>query len=131
MSWWGGGSKKEEEPPSEKGFIDDSGSSSFESGPNLMSGGGGGGGGGGVADFQQFSVALQQQIMVNQVITDLAHKAFEKCCTSNTRDSKLTGKEVACIHASTNKWLDTNEFMAGRLSRKQQQAAASSGKQFS
>ena len=125
MSWWGGGSKKEE-PPSEKGFLDDSTSSGgFDSGPNLMDGGDGAG----MSEFQQFSVALQQQIMVNQVITDVAHKAFEKCCTSSSRDSKLTGKEVACIHAATNKWLDTNEFLAGRLGRKQQQAA--SGTQFS
>jgi hypothetical protein len=36
-------------------------------------------------------------------------------------------QEVACISAATNKWLDANEFLAGRLQLKQQKAA---GQQF-
>ena len=124
MSWWGG-SKKED--PAEKGFSD--GSADFaDSGPNLMqhpSGSSGSGGGSGMAEFQQFSVGLQQQVLVQQVITELTHTAFQKCCSSSKRDSQLTGKEVACIHAATNKWLDSNEFLMGRIAKKQQQQAAS------
>jgi hypothetical protein len=36
-------------------------------------------------------------------------------------------QEVACISSATNKWLDANEFLAGRLQLKQQKAA---GQQF-
>lgn len=75
-------------------------------------------------EFQEFSVQLQQQVLVQTVITTLAHKAFEKCCASSARDGQLTGKEAACIAAVTNKWLDANEFLAGRLQRKQQQASS-------
>ena len=124
MSWWGG--SKDEDPVEEKGFSDGA-AASFDSSPNLMASGGGGGGGG-AAEFQQFSMALQQQMLVQQVITDLAHKAFTKC-VSSSKDSQLSGKEVACIHAATNKWLDSNEFMMGRLAKKQQQASSAS--QFS
>lgn len=119
MSWWGGG-KKDEDPVEEKGFTDPA-AAGFDSSPNLMASGGGGGGGA-AADFQQFSMALQQQMLVQQAITDMAHRSFTKC-VSNSRDSKLSGKEVACIHSATNKWLDSNEFMMGRLAKKQQQAA--------
>jgi hypothetical protein len=122
-SWFGGGSKKEADSP-EIGFSDDS---------HQSFGGDGGfsGSSSSMADFQQFSVALQQQIMVQTVITELTHKAFIKCCsTSSSRDQQLTGKEVACIHASTNKWLDSNEYMVGRLAKKQQQAAGSSNSHF-
>ena len=88
--------------------------------------GGGGGGGASASDFQQFTMAIQQQMVVQQAITDLTDKAFMKCITQN-KDGHLTGKEVACIHATTNKWLDANEYMVGRLARKQQQASGQHG----
>jgi hypothetical protein len=50
------------------------------------------GGGANMSDFQQFSLALQQSVLVQQVITELSHRAFEKCCTSSTRENHLTGK---------------------------------------
>jgi hypothetical protein len=75
----------------------------------------------GLQEFQEFSVQLQQQVLVQTVITDLTQKAFAKCCAAPTSTAALTGKEVACISAVTNKWLDANEFLAGRLQRKQQQ----------
>lgn len=129
MGWFGGGNSDEAPPAQEKGFSDMGGGGSFESGPNLYAGGGAGGSGSaGLSDFQQFSVNLQQQMMVQQVITQLSHKAFEKCCPSSTRENQLTGREVACIASITNKWLDSNELLAGRLARKQQQA--SGGQQF-
>jgi Tim10/DDP family zinc finger len=131
MGWFGGGSSSDssnhESPSSERGFSElGGGSASFD--PPSFGGGGGGAASSGMQEFQDFSVQLQQQVLVQTVITDLSHKAFEKCCaSSSTRDGHLTGKEAACIAAVTNKWLDANEFLAGRLQRKQQQA---SGQQF-
>jgi Tim10/DDP family zinc finger len=128
MGWFGGGSSSDssshEPSSSERGFSElGGGSASFDS-PSF----GGGAANSGMQEFQEFSVQLQQQVLVQTVITDLSHKAFEKCCaSSSTRDGHLTGKEAACIAAVTNKWLDANEFLAGRLQRKQQQAA---GQQF-
>jgi len=123
MGWFGGGG--DSEAPSEKGFSDTAGAGFSES-PNMYASGGGGGG---MSEFQEFSLNLQQQVLVQQVITELSHKAFEKCCATSTRDGALTGKEVACVNATTNKWLDANEFLAGRLARKQQQQQQG-GQQF-
>lgn len=74
---------------------------------------------GGASEFQQFSMALQQQMLVQNVITELSDKAFQ--CVTACKNEQLTGKEVACIQAITNKWLDTNEFMMGRVQKKSQQ----------
>lgn len=66
-------------------------------------------------------MALQQQMLIQQVINDLSDRAYEKCVTSKPSDT-LTGTQVACVRATVNKWLDTNEFVTGRLAKKQQQA---------
>mmetsp|Transcript_14096 Transcript_14096/g.21008 ORF Transcript_14096/g.21008 Transcript_14096/m.21008 type:complete len:124 (-) Transcript_14096:1411-1782(-) len=71
----------------------------------------------GLGDMQQFTMALRQQMMVQTVINTLTDKAFEKCITGKPGDS-LGGKEAACVHATVCKWLDTNEFMNGRMERK-------------
>jgi hypothetical protein len=71
----------------------------------------------GLGDMQQFSLALRQQLMVQTVINTLTDKAFEKCITGKPGDS-LSGKEAACVNATVCKWLDTNEFMNGRMARK-------------
>ncbi len=71
----------------------------------------------GLGDMQQFSMALRQQMMVQTVINTLTDKAFEKCITGKPGDS-LSGKEAACVNATVCKWLDTNEFMNGRMERK-------------
>lgn len=129
MGWFGGGSDNNEEGSAqEKGFseLGGGGAPTFDSSTNQYASGGGGAASG-MQEFQEFSVRLQQQVLVQQVITDLTLKAFEKCCASSTRETALAGKEAACISAVTNKWLDANEFLAGRLQRKQQQA---SGQQF-
>lgn len=118
MSWFGGGSKKE--ATEEKGFLD-SDEAQFNS--SVLSGGGAGAGGGGLAEFQEFSMAIQQQMVIQQAITELCDKSFQKCISS-TKDSQLTGREVACIAAVTNKWLDCNTFMIGRLAKKGQAASA-------
>jgi hypothetical protein len=123
MSWFGGGSKKES--TQEKGFLD---SDEAHFNTSVLSGGGspgagGTGGGGGLAEFQEFSMVIQQQMIVQQAITEMCDKSFQKC-VSSTKDSQLSGREVACIHAVTNKWLDTNTFMLGRLAKKQQHASS-------
>lgn len=71
----------------------------------------------GLGDMQSYALALQQQMMVQTVINSLTDKAFEKCITGKPSDS-LSGKEVACVNATVCKWLDTNEFMNGRMARK-------------
>jgi Tim10/DDP family zinc finger len=125
MGWFGGGSSDESSSSSasDSGFSDDS--ALYSSSPNMY-GSSVSSGSSGLQEFQEFSVALQQQVLVQSVITDLTHKAFEKCCTSATTSNTLTGKEAACISAITNKWLDSNEFLAGRLQRKSQQSSGGS-----
>ena len=118
MGWFGGGDDSSSSSSSQEKGFSDSGAASFA--PPM---GGGGGGGGGVSEIQSFGVQLQQQMLVQTVITELAKKSFDKCCESSTTQSGLSGKEAACIAAVTNKWLDTNEFLMGRLARKQQQAS--------
>ena len=71
----------------------------------------------GLGDIQHFTLALRQQMMVQTVINILTDKAFEKCITGKPGDS-LSGKEAACVNATVCKWLDTNEFMNGRMARK-------------
>ena len=132
MGWFGGSNNTNEtsqQQHHETGFSDDS-SSLYSSSPNMYGGSSSSNNNSssGLQEFQEFSVALQQQVLVQTVITDLTHKAFEKCCTNATTSTSLTGKEAACISAITNKWLDSNEFLAGRLQRKQQQQV--SGSQF-
>jgi hypothetical protein len=116
MPFW---SRSKEEPAAlaEKSlnFSDDSmGGSSFGSGADdaLMTQSSA------MGDLQEFSMALRQQIMIQQVINTLTDKAFEKCITGKPGDDGLTGKEVGCVNAVVCKWLDTNEFMNGRIARK-------------
>lgn len=118
MPFW---SRSKEEPPAEtQNFSDDS----FSDSTNFASSSLGGGedalmsSATGLGDLQQFSLALRQQIMVQTVINQLTDKAFEKCITGKPGSDGLTGKEVACVNATVCKWLDTNEFMHGRLARK-------------
>jgi hypothetical protein len=114
MSWFGG--SKEPEQSSESSFnMDDSGGGGYAP----SGGGGGGGGGSSMAEFQQFAAQIQQQVVIQQAITDMSEKAFMKCLTAH-KDTKLTGREVACVYASTNKWLDANEYLVGRLAKKGQ-----------
>jgi import inner membrane translocase subunit TIM8 len=74
---------------------------------------------GGLGEMQQFALMLQQQVLVQQVINKLTDKAFDKCITGKPSDS-LSGKDAACVQATVMKWLDTNEFLLGRLAKKTQ-----------
>jgi len=69
-----------------------------------------------MAEMQQFATAIQQSAMIQSTITTLSEKAFEACITKP--GSSLSGKEAACVQAVTMKWLDTNQFMVGRLQKK-------------
>jgi hypothetical protein len=123
MGWFdGGGSSGSSSPSSEAAYGD----SSHSFAPSSYGGGGGAGAGSsGLSEFQEFSMQLQQQMVIQQVMTELAQKAFDKCCPTASRDSQLSSKEAACVAATTTKWLDANEFIVGRLARKQQQASSS------
>lgn len=69
-----------------------------------------------MAELQQFATAIQQSALIQATITTLSEKAFKACI--NKPGSTLTGKEAACVQAVTMKWLDTNQFMVGRLQKK-------------
>eukprot|EP00934_Nitzschia_sp_Nitz4_P002651 Nitzschia sp. Nitz4//scaffold129_size63868//49697//50065//NITZ4_006204-RA/size63868-processed-gene-0.72-mRNA-1//-1//CDS//3329534920//2641//frame0 len=116
MSWFGGG-KKEDNAPKDFTSHEDSG---FAESTNLMAAAGGGGGGNAMAELQQASMVIQQQLMVQQVINDLSDRSYERCITSKPSET-LTGSQAACVRATVNKWLDSNEFMTGRLAKKSQQ----------
>jgi hypothetical protein len=117
MSWWGGGSKEESTPSNQEFTLGDESAFSAESSTNIMSGGGGTG----VQELQQASMMIQQQMIVQQVINDLSDRSYEKCITSKPSDT-LSGSQAACIKSTVNKWLDTNEFITGRLAKKSQQS---------
>ena len=129
MPWWGGGDNNNNSHNNDNDTMSKDFSSDLEDGGVFASSGGfagSGGGGTGVAEMQQLSVALQQQMIVQQVINDLSDRAYTQCVTSKPSDT-LSGTQVACIKSTVNKWFDTNEFMTGRLARKaQKQQQASS-----
>ena len=116
MSWWGGGSKEESSTSNQDFNLADDSHFSSESSTNIMSGGGTG-----AQELQQASVMIQQQMIVQQVINDLSDRSYEKCITSKPSES-LSGSQAACIKSTVNKWLDTNEFITGRLAKKSQQS---------
>mmetsp|Transcript_16898 Transcript_16898/g.21377 ORF Transcript_16898/g.21377 Transcript_16898/m.21377 type:complete len:130 (+) Transcript_16898:58-447(+) len=121
MPFWSRG--KESESPSAKDFTS-SDEASFSSGSNMMSQSsssslGGVGAGPSAADLQQFAVAVQEQVIIQETISAISQKAMEKCMTAKPSES-LSGREAACIAAVTNKWLDTTAFMQKRLAKKMQ-----------
>ena len=117
MGWF-----SSDEPAAPTASYDDTGGSSFSSGDaGFASASGGGGGGMSATDMQQFAANIQQQALVQGIITDITEQALEKCLTGTPKDGKLSGTQVACIHSTVNKWMDTNEFMNGRMGAKAQQ----------
>jgi len=120
MGWFGGGSDDGGSGEAKSFTSDDA--AGYGGGANMMSGGGGGGSAAsdGAAEMQQMSMMLQQQMLVQQVINDLSDKSYEKCITSKPTET-LNGTQVACVKATVNKWMDTNEFITGRLEKKAQQ----------
>merc|ERR1712151_1353322 len=98
---------------------DELNSAGFSSQPSLGSSGVGGG-------IEEFSMALQQQLLVQQAVSLITDKAFEKCILGKPSDN-LSSREVECIGSVVGKWLDTNEFMMGRLQRKAEKQMAAGG----
>ena len=123
MGWF---SSSSDEPAAPSSSYDDTSGSSFGSsdsdfGAAAASTVGGAGGGMSASDMQQFAASIQQQALVQGIITDITEQALEKCLTGTPKDSKLSGTQVACIHSTVNKWMDTNEFMNGRMGAKAKQ----------
>ena len=123
MSSWFGGSGSSDRNTKDTGPKDFSSSEeqSYPTASNMMNPMGGGGGA--LQELQQFQIMIQQSLLVQEVIGELTELSFEKCITGKPND-QLTGKEVACTHSVVGKWLDTNEFMNGRLAKKQQQSTS-------
>jgi len=122
MGWFGGDSESSSSGGEAKSFTSDD-AAGYGGGANMMSSASSGGGGSAsnaAAEMQQMSMMLQQQMLVQQVINDLSDKSYEKCITSKPSET-LTGSQVACVKATVNKWMDTNEFITGRLEKKAQQ----------
>jgi hypothetical protein len=124
MSWWsGGGGDKSSQSVSKsaKDFTsDDATSAGYGAAENILNSGATAASDG-MLELQQAGLVLQQQLLVQQVISDLTDRSYEKCITAKPNDT-LSGSQVACIKATVNKWLDTNEFLTGRLAKKQQMA---------
>lgn len=113
MPFW----SKSAEQPASKDFTSSDESDFSDSVPiSTPSSNIGGGGGSAMAEMQQFAQAIQEQTIVQATINNLTDKAFE-ACISRPNES-LSGKEAACIQATTMKWLDTNQFMVKRMEKK-------------
>jgi len=132
MGWFGGGSddsSKTTTSPASKDFTstDEAAFSNSMSSPggsySTSASVGGGGGGSAVEELQAFSMQLQEQLLVQQAIQQMTSMGFDKCI--DKPGEALSGREVACIHATVGKWLDSNEFLMGRLQKKQQANSSS------
>jgi hypothetical protein len=122
MSWWDGGDDSSGGNKSKETSFTSDDTSSFLTGSNIMATSGSGGDSG-MQELQQMSLHIQQQMIVQQIISDLSDSAYTQCITSKPSDS-LTGTQVACIKSTVNKWMDTNDLMTGRLAKKSQAPAS-------
>jgi len=123
MGWFGGSSETESTQSSDFTSSDELNSAGFSSASSMPSSSMGGSGMGGI---EEFSMVLQQQLLVQQAVSLLTDKAFEKCILGKPSDN-LSSREAECIRSVTGKWLDTNEFMMGRLQRKAEKQMSASG----
>ena len=119
MGFWNRSSDEDTSTASTSDFTSVDESTAFSSSAPSMPVSSGGGGASSGAELKQFAMALQQQVVVQEVMNKLTAQAFQRCITGKPGDS-LRGSEVTCIHASVGKWLDTNDFMIGRLAKKSQ-----------
>mmetsp|Transcript_18199 Transcript_18199/g.25890 ORF Transcript_18199/g.25890 Transcript_18199/m.25890 type:complete len:119 (+) Transcript_18199:133-489(+) len=117
MGWFGGGSSSNNTASSSSADFTSEDTSSF-GGTNFAASAPSSG----TSELEEFSVALQQQVLVQTVVTSMSDSAFTRCLQGKPGDN-LNGREVACIHATVGKWLDTNEFMMGRMAKKEGAAA--------
>ena len=135
MSWFFGGDKKPESRPVQEethAFNDhpadhlDFSSNDFSSKDLSHSAGNNMGsmptsGNESMQALQELVMAEQQRMMVHEVITKLAREAFTNCIKSP--DSSLSSSETSCIHSVVGKYLDTSEFVLGRLEYRNKDAS--------
>jgi len=129
MGWFGGGGSSDSKSRKvEENFTSSDAEGFSGASTNFASSSPAGGNAGSsvAAELQQFSLGLQQQMLIQAVVTNLNDISFNRCITGKPGES-LSGKEVACIHATVGKWLDSNEFIMGRMQRKQQAAQSPGG----
>ena len=58
---------------------------------------------------------MQQSEMVRSIVMSLSNMAFENCVSKPS--TSLSSSEANCIKSTVYKYLDTNEFVAGRFMR--------------
>ncbi|EWM20661.1 mitochondrial protein translocase family [Nannochloropsis gaditana] len=75
-------------------------------------------GAGGGGQLEELVMAEQQKALVQSVIARLTEMAFETCITKPA--SSLSSGEQSCIQATVAKYLDTSEFVLGRVQRSAQ-----------
>jgi hypothetical protein len=121
MGWFGGGSSSASSSSSSSSAMDfrSEDTNAFQGSTNFASPSSSSSSSSNTAELEQFSVALQHQMLVQAVITSMSDTAFNRCVQGKPGDS-LSGRDVACIHATVGKWLDTNEFMMGRMAKKEE-----------
>lgn len=114
MSWFGGGGQKKDD---DAGSFTDSYSSGSSSASSYSTGSslGASGPSRSLSSFQQELVQEQQKAMVQGVMLKLTEISFENCVTKPS--SSLSSTERSCISAVVSKYMDTSEFVIGRMSQ--------------
>ena len=110
MSWFGsGGTPAKDDKPTTMKIDDFSTSNSYSSQESYAPSAGGGMGG----SFEQELMMEQQKAVIQAVMFKLTETAFDSCVGKPS--SSLSHSEKSCIRAVTAKYLDTSEFVVGRM----------------
>ena len=67
------------------------------------------------ASLAEEVMAEQQRALVQAVMFKLTEMAFDQCVSRP--GSSLSSGEVSCVQSVVSKYLDTSEFIVGRMSR--------------
>ncbi|CAM9173053.1 unnamed protein product [Choristocarpus tenellus] len=117
MSWFGRKGKEDSSGSSSEAFMSDTApSSDFGAIDGGVAPGPRGGGSG--AALQEALASEQQKALVQQIVSKLTETAFTKCIEKPS--TSLSSKEQSCVNATVLKYLDTSEFVLGRLMKSQQ-----------
>ena len=68
--------------------------------------------------FQQEAQQLQQQSMASAMIQALASQCWDKCITR--ADYTISSRETDCVSNCAGRFIDTQKFVIGRLSKQGQ-----------
>ncbi|CAM9277215.1 unnamed protein product [Heterosigma akashiwo] len=68
--------------------------------------------------LQELVQQEQQRALIQTVVAKLTEIAHDKCVGKPS--SSLSSSEQACIHSVVSKYLDTSEFVLGRMMKQQQ-----------